>query len=237
MCSSSWYKAMRITEESERQILERWASARGARRVSTNGLPSAHMRLLLIRSALPMLAVLAAWPFAGARVSAWLDRVFTMPDASLPLGRYAIDSSQFIIGTRRWWVTSDLPIAADAQHRVTLSSAGRSFTFDPINSCSASAIGAPECYGFSPEPGDAIAFVKTRSARAWPTPFEFSLMGAPLTSWHRHAYDRLRWKKASGEQLDMVWRDEQGFYAKVGWTDGHLQIAPVVTITPKDNPT
>ena len=77
-------------------------------------------------------------------------------------------------------------------------------------------------------------FVKTRSALAWPTPFEFSQMGALLTSWRRHAYDRLRWKKASGAQLDMVWRAEQGFHAETGRADGHLQIAPVVTITPKD---
>ena len=193
------------------------------------------MRSLLIRSALLMLAALAAWPVVGAQVSAWLDRVFTVPDVALPLGRFAIDSSQFIIGSRRWWVTSELLIAADAQHRVTLSSAGRSFSFGPINSCSANTTGAPDCYDFTPDPGDKISFVKTRSALAWPTPFEFSLMGAPVTSWRRHAYDRLRWKKASGAQLDMVWRDQQGFYAEAGWTDGHLQIAPVVTITPKDN--
>ena len=188
------------------------------------------MRLLLIRSALLMLAVLAvlaAWPFVGARVSAWLDRVFAVPEAALPLGRFAI-------GSRRWWVTSDLLTAADAQHRVTPSSAGRGFTFGPTNRCSADPSGAADCYDFTPDPGDQISFVKTRSALASPTPFEFSLMGAPLTSWRRHAYDRLRWKKASGAQLDWVWRDEQGFHAGTGWTDGHLQIAPVVTITPKD---
>ena len=179
---------------------------------------------------LAVLAVLAAWPFAGARASAWLDRVFTVPDAALPLGRFAI-------GSRRWWVTSEVLIAADAQHRVTLSSAGRTFTFGPINRSSANPTGAAECHDFTPAPGDEIAFVKTRSALAWPTPFEFSLMGAPVTSWRRHAYDRLRRKKTSGARLDMVWRDQQGFHAEAGWTDGHLQIAPVVTITPKDNPT
>ena len=77
-------------------------------------------------------------------------------------------------------------------------------------------------------------FVKTRRALAWPTPFEFSPRGAPLTSWRHQISDRQRWKRASGAQLDRVWRAEQGFHAETGWTDGHLQIAPVVTITPKD---
>ena len=77
-------------------------------------------------------------------------------------------------------------------------------------------------------------FVKTRSALARPTPFEFSPRGALLTSLRRQASDRLRWKKALGAQLEMVWRAEHGFHAETGWTDGHLQSAPVVTITPKD---
>ena len=176
---------------------------------------------MLIRFALLMLAALAAWPFAGARFSLWLDQVFTVPDATLPLGRLAIDSSQFIIGSRRWWLTSGVLIAADSQRRVTLSSAGRTFTSGPINTCSANAAGVSACFDFTADPGDEISFVKTRSALAWPTPFKFSLIGAPVTSWRRHACDRLRWKKASGAQLDMIWRDEQGSHAEVGWTDGH----------------
>ena len=180
---------------------------------------------MLISFALLMLAALAAWPFAGARFSLWLDQVFTVPDATLPLGRLAIDSSQFIIGSRRWWLTSGVLIAADSQRRVTLSSAGRTFTSGPINTCSANAAGVSACFDFTADPDDEISFVKTRSALAWPTPFEFSLIGAPVTSWRRHACDRLRWKKASGAQLDMIWRDEQGSHAEVGWTDGHLHRA------------
>ncbi len=188
------------------------------------------MRLLLIRSLLLVLSALAAWLLFGPKISALLDRFFTVADATLPVGHFELDSSQFTIGPRRWWVTPDMLIAPDSGRRVTLSAAGRTFTFGPILACSAAATGS--CFEFSADPGDELSFVKSRSWLAWPTPFQYSIMGAPMTSWRRHAYHRLLWRKSSGAAIEMVWRDEQGFHATSGWTDGNLQIAPIVTITP-----
>ena len=188
------------------------------------------MRLLLIRSVLLVLAALATWLLAGPKISTLFDRYFTVVDTALPLGNFALDPTQFIIGSRRWSVSGGLLIAPDPLHRVTLSTATHTFTFGPILGCSAS--GAGSCFEFAADPGDEISFVKSRSWLAWPTPFQYSIMGAPMTAWRRHSYHRLLWKKRSGAAIEMVWRDEQGFRAGSGWTDGNLQIAPIVTIAP-----
>ena len=55
-------------------------------------------------------------------------------------------------------------------------------------------------------------------------------MGGPRTSWRRHSYNRLLWKKSSGASMEFVWRDEQGFYPGHGWADGNLEIAPLIKI-------
>jgi hypothetical protein len=75
-----------------------------------------------------------------------------------------------------------------------------------------------------------FSFVKSRSWLSWPTPFLYSILGGATTSWRRHSYYRLVWKKSSGAMLELVWRDEQGFYSGQGWTDGYLQMAPAIRI-------
>lgn len=173
---------------------------------------------------------LAAWLLAGASISAGLDRLLTVGETPLPLGQFALESGLFTIGSRRWWLGSELRVAQDSHHRVTLSSGSSTFTFGPTVACALGSEGA--CFDFAADPGDEIAFTKSRSWLAWPTPFQVSIMGAARTSWRRHAYYRLLWKKRSGAALELLWRDQQGFYAGVGWTDGNLQVAPLVTITP-----
>jgi hypothetical protein len=37
------------------------------------------------------------------------------------------------------------------------------------------------------------------------------------SSWRRHLYYRLSWKKKSGAELAMLWRFEQGYDAVNGW--------------------
>lgn len=188
------------------------------------------MRLLLIRALLFTLGSYVVWVFAGPKIAALLDRFYTVADARLALGNFSLQPGEFDIGRKRWFLSSDLLVGADSRRRVTLAAAGRIFTFGPIQSCSAASTGS--CYEFVADPGDEISFEKSRSWLAWPTPLEFSIMGASMTSWRRHAYRRLFWKKSSGASIEMVWRDEQGYFAKAGWTDGNLQIAPVVTIRP-----
>lgn len=188
------------------------------------------MRILLIRTLVLTLGSYAVWVFAGPKIAAVLDRIYTVADVRLALGNFALQPGEFDIGRKRWFLSADLLIGADSRRRVTLAAAGRIFAFGPIQSCSAASAGY--CYEFVADPGDEISFERSRSWLAWPTPLEFSIMGAPMTSWRRHSYRRLFWKKISGASIEMVWRDEQGYFSKAGWTDGNLQIAPVVTITP-----
>lgn len=174
--------------------------------------------------------VLGAWLLAGASISAGLDRLLTVGRTPLPLGQFALEPGQFTIGSRRWWLGPELRVAQDPHHRVTLSSAAGSFTFGPTVACTLGSAGA--CFDFIADPGDEIVFSKSRSWLAWPTPFQVSIMGAARTSWRRHAYYHMIWKKRSGATIELVWRDQQGFFAGVGWTDGNLQVAPLVTISP-----
>lgn len=189
------------------------------------------VRIILIRSCLAVFFALLAWLTAGSHIASLIDHFFKVPYAALPAaGPYALDASQFIIGSRRWIMPKDLTLTLDTQHRVTLSKAGRTFPFGPLKNCTSGSAGA--CYEFTPDPGDQISFLKSRSWLSWPTPFQFSILGGPRTSWRRHSYNRLFWKKSSGATIEFVWPDEQGFYPGHGWADGNLEIAPFIEIKP-----
>src|SRR6516165_626391 len=72
---------------------------------------------------------------------------------------------------------------------------------------------------FAAEAGDKTSLVFESSLLGWPAPFTLAgtyLSGAP-TTWMRHLYYRLSWRKASGAQLAMVWRCEQGWERINGW--------------------
>ena len=73
-----------------------------------------------------------------------------------------------------------------------------------------------------PAAGDQISFVIERSVLNWPTPFEVNFMTGHSSSWRRNLYYELRWQKASGEKLEMVWRYEQYFYPHDGWASGFM---------------
>lgn len=185
---------------------------------------------LPIKSLILALGVLAIWLVFGANVTAVFDRILTVNDATLPLNPLQLDSSEFIIGSRRWLITPGERVALDSHRRVTLASAGHSFTLGPFIGCTTGSAGA--CFELSADPGDTLSFTKSRSWLAWPTPFNFSIMRVPTASWHRYAYYQLSWKKLSGAVMKIVWRDEQGYFDGSGWVDANLQIAPTVSITP-----
>lgn len=72
---------------------------------------------------------------------------------------------------------------------------------------------------FAAEPGDTASLTLERSLLGWPIPPSLAgtyLSGTP-TSWARHLYYRLSWRKASGARLTMVWRCEQGWERINGW--------------------
>jgi hypothetical protein len=187
------------------------------------------MRAILIPSSLAVFALLIVCLAAGPQITLLLDRFYTVPDTAMPVGKYGLNTSEFLIGSRRWFLAKDLTVGPDSHNRLTVAKAGRTFTLGPVTKCYSGPI--PH-YEFTPDQDDRISFVKSRSWLSWPTPFKFNIMGAPTTtSWRRHSYYRLLWKKSSGATLEVVWRDEQWFYSSQGWTEAYLQIAPVVKIT------
>jgi hypothetical protein len=72
---------------------------------------------------------------------------------------------------------------------------------------------------FAAEPGDTASVTLERSLLGWPASFTWAMtyLSGPPTTWLRHLYYRLSWKKASGARLNMVWRCEQGYEAINGW--------------------
>jgi hypothetical protein len=194
------------------------------------------MFLILVRSLLLILGALVAWLLASPWLSATIDHFFTVGNQTLPVGEFELTPTRFTFGQRNWsliggdMIKTNLRLAVDSKGRMTLGLAGRIFTFGPIQTyCDT----PPDSYfQFSPDRGDDISFTKSRSWLPWPTPFHFSIMGAATTSWRRQSYYDLLWKKSSGAQIKMIWRDEQGYYSGTGWADEYLQTAPVITITP-----
>lgn len=187
------------------------------------------MRVILVRTLLLTLSISALWIFAGSLLSSILDRAFTVVETTLPMGVFELSADQFVIGAKKWLLTDAVHVQRNARGDVALTSDGRTFVFGPMTSGRTESPGA--YYRFGPEVGDSVTFVARRSWLAWPTPFRFSIMNAPMTTWRRHAYRRLRWSKPTGAAIELVWRDEQGFFARAGWADDNLQRAPTVTIT------
>jgi len=59
--------------------------------------------------------------------------------------------------------------------------------------------------------------VTRHSVLSWPTPFDFNFTTGHSPSWKRQLHYQLLWKKASGANLQMLWRYEQFFYPRSRW--------------------
>ena len=73
-----------------------------------------------------------------------------------------------------------------------------------------------------PLPTDQAFLVTRHSVLSWPNPVDFNFMTGRAPSWKRHIYYEVRWKKASGAKLEMLWRYEQFFYPGSGWATGFM---------------
>jgi hypothetical protein len=101
-------------------------------------------------------------------------------------------------------------IAVDAGGRLALSAGGRSLALGTRSGTIPGYGGGEDMPGFVAEPGDA-ASVTIDHGLAWPTPFDFGFMPGAATTWRRHVYYRLWWRKASGARLDMLWVADQPY--------------------------
>jgi hypothetical protein len=112
-----------------------------------------------------------------------------------------------------------LSIGSTKDNQLALASNGKVFPFGPLTSDADTGGEQLVTMGL---PTDQ-AFLATRhSVLSWPTPFDFNFVTGRAPSWKRHTYYEVRWKKASGAKLEMLWRNEQFFYPDSGWASGFM---------------
>jgi hypothetical protein len=200
------------------------------------------MRSLLIRGAFAIIAIAAVWLVTARWCSLLVDQVATVHLGNLPatpvgwngvylqfgegveglIGPKGSDGADLLSGGHILDLTGPGPdyqqVAAnsvDASGRLVIAGGARSFT---LGSLAGSLTGADgPIPAFAADPGDATSLVLERSWLSWPTPMDLNFVTGRGSSWRRHLYYRLTWKKKSGAELAMLWRFEQGYDSINGW--------------------
>jgi len=208
------------------------------------------MRSILLRGGLAVVAILVlgiAWLVLARQLSELVDAVWTVRVANLSPSPFTWNGTwlQFgpPIGDVEKNFVGDLPgidaqfrsldltgpgpdygnaaeIAVDARGKLVLSAGGKSFVLGVATGNMIPIQAFRDMPEFAAEPGDTASLVIEHSFFAWPTPFEFNVvgMGGTATTWKRHVYYRLSWQKASGARLSMLWAGGQPYYGSAnGW--------------------
>ncbi len=178
------------------------------------------MRLILLRTALSVLALAIVWLETGRYMVRILDHLVTRRMADLPATPIHFDPETITIAGRA--MSTDGPIdhslrfavAVDSLHRVTITRGSDAITLGRAGG------GEVRDETVLPEDGDQVRFALERSALSWPTPFELNFMTGHAPRWKRNLYYRLGWTKRSGGKLEAVWRYEQWFYPGAGGWSG-----------------
>jgi hypothetical protein len=184
------------------------------------------MRKILITLAVLIAVVivfLATWIFYGHQISLLLDRVGTIEMTSARINSIAYQGN----GTGGILHVNDLELSLNDRNgpapsigttkndQLALAERGKVFAFGPVRT-------EAENLATVPPAGDDASIEIRRSILNWPTPFEVNFMTGHSPSWKRHLYYRVRWKKSSGANLEMLWRYEQYFYPGNGWASGFM---------------
>ena len=184
------------------------------------------MRKILITLAIliaVVIAFLAIWIFYGHQISLFLDRFGTIEMTSARINSIAYQGN----GTGGILHVNDLELSLNDRNgpapsigttkndQLALADRGKVFAFGPVRT-------EAENFATVPPAGDDASIEIRRSILNWPTPFEVNFMTGHSPSWKRHLYYRVRWKKSSGANLEMLWRYEQFFYPGNGWTSGFM---------------
>jgi len=180
--------------------------------------------VLLVLVALAAAALAALWIFRGREISCFIDRYWTVETQSAPIQSIAYEGS----GTGGVLICDgvnlslndvrpglSLSIGSTKDNQLALASNGKVFPFGPLKAASED---TAERLATAPPSDDQAVLVTRHSALSWPTPFELNLMTGQSPSWKRNIYQQIRWKKSSGANLEMLWRNEQFFYPGNGWT-------------------
>jgi len=169
------------------------------------------------------IVILASWIFQGRHISLFLDRFGSIEMTSARINSIAYNGT----GTGGTLRVNDLQLSLNDRNdpapsigttkndQLAVANGGKVFAFGPVQSQEENLVAVPPA-------GDDASIQVRRSILSWPTPFEINVMGGPSPSWKRHLYYRLRWKKPSGEKLEMLWRYEQYFYSANGWASGFM---------------
>ena len=184
--------------------------------------------MLLVIVAAGAATLAALWIFRGREISSFIDRYWTVETHSAPIQSIAYEGSGTggiltinDAGLSLNDVRSDLSLSVGStkDNQLALATSGKVFPFGPLTSTSEN---TGERLATVPPSGDQ-AFIATRhSVLSWPTPFDVNLMTGQSPSWKRNIYQEIRWKKSSGANLQMLWRYEQFFYPRNGWTSGSM---------------
>jgi hypothetical protein len=170
-----------------------------------------------------VIAIVASWIFAGRQISLFLDRFGTIGMTSARINSIVYEGS----GTGGILHVNDLALSLNDRNgpspnigttkndQLGLADDGKVFAFGPPRS-------EAENLSTVPPVGDDAFIEIRRSILSWPTPFDLNFMTGQSPSWKRHLYYRLRWKKPSGANLEMLWRYEQYFYSGNGWASAFM---------------
>lgn len=184
------------------------------------------MRKILITLAVliaVVIAFMATWIFYGRQISLFLDRFGTIEMSSARINSIAYQGN----GTGGSLHVNDLELSLNDRNgpapsigttkddQLALADRGKVFAFGPVRT-------EAENLATAPPAGDDASLEIRRSILNWPTPFEVNFMTGNSPSWKRHLYYRVRWKKSSGANLEMLWRYEQFFYPGNGWASGFM---------------
>ena len=184
------------------------------------------MRKILITLAVliaVVIAFLATWILYGHQISLLLDRFGTVEMTSARINSIAyqgngtggilhVNDFELDLNDRNGPAPS---IGTTKNDQLGLADRGKVFAFGPVRTEAGNLATVPPA-------GDEASIEIRRSILNWPTPFEVNFMTGHSPSWKRHLYYRVRWKKPSGANLEMLWRYEQYFYPGNGWASGFM---------------
>ena len=179
-------------------------------------------------------ALYAIWAAAGSHLVRGLDHLTTALDGTRPTpGWYSIDEGNddaaFSIDNRRWPIPSTWRVTEEPLRHVTLETPQGRITLGRLLRASSRG-GGFGSYEFVPDSGDVVTLTRRRSRVWWPRPFAVSLLTGRYATAGRYVYDHLVWRKPNGQELEIVWPDEQRYLTANGWQDQLISNLPSVTL-------
>src|SRR5438874_5158423 len=186
------------------------------------------MRKVVLIVLLLIVALTALWLWRGRDLSMLVDRFHLVETSSRPikaivyegngtggilqvdgldlrLNELALEGAQPNIGTTK-------------DNQLALSFRAKVFPFGPVQEALGKlTVTTPSL--------DIATFATEHSSIPWRNFFEINFMTGNSPRWKRNVYQRITWKKPNGARLEMIWRYEQYFYPRDGWTEA-LMIRP-----------